>query len=112
MSVVSYTVSRYGRCRHKQNVSDCVRSMVPSDRDMWRWNAKDGELVIVTLSQKGQRNVSHHHYCGFLTTSFFMRHAGFDGLSIGQKPSVTAYCLLASLQDALDETYLRIYKRF
>ena len=41
-----------------------------------------------------------------------MPHAGFDGLSVDQKPSATAYCLLESLQDALDETYLRIYKRF
>jgi hypothetical protein len=50
--LVSLACHAVSRCGKKQDITNYVRSFVFSDRNMWRWKAKDGQLVIDTHSQK------------------------------------------------------------
>ena len=51
-SFASHTVSLHDETGQKKGISDFVRWIVYSDREMRRWREEDKELVIDTLTRK------------------------------------------------------------
>jgi hypothetical protein len=50
--LTSHSVSLHDENGHRQDIVNCVRSIIKSDPGMRRWRVEDKELVIDALSQK------------------------------------------------------------